>query len=157
QLGDAADELAERQPLASSGEALRTLAPTVDGTPLALERPGQDRLLSYAAAARHPAARSSRLALVPLGMPAQPALEPSAQAPTGHALPPEQIQARVRARYPEALPLPGRPELDALVDKLKLTWDADNGAYKRPGSDSRTSLHSSFTSLHRRHTAMPEV
>ncbi|KIG17730.1 serine/threonine protein kinase [Enhygromyxa salina] len=162
QLGDRADELAQRQPLASSGETVRLLAAIVADTSLAVERIGPDRLLSFAAQASHEAARSSRLELYPIGMDAQRALELSAQALSAKSLSGEDIRSRVRARYPEAAPLPARPELDALVATLALQWVPPNevhpaGTYIRPETAGQSSHHTSVNPVNRRSTAMPQA
>jgi hypothetical protein len=58
-------------------------------------------------------------------------------------LTPELIQQRVQARYPEAAPLPSRPELDALLAPLQMKWDEASGRYVRAG-ERRQTEHTSF-------------
>lgn len=128
-LGRAADELAQRQPLAASGETLRVLRLTTDATPL--ERLSDERLTEVAAEASTKAARSSRLELYPRGLSADRALELSSAALTGKVTP-EQVQKRVRARYPESADLPPRPELDRLLQSYGLTWSESTGVFERP-------------------------
>jgi serine/threonine protein kinase len=153
-LGDTADELAQREPLASSGETLRALE-EIAGDALDRDKITSDRLVTLAAAASHAAARSSRLELYPVGMPAQRALELSAQALSAKELGDADVIARVRARYPEAEPLPPHPELDAYLDKLGLHWNETEGKYTRPDSSDASSLPTSATSLLRRGTVLP--
>ena len=54
-----------------------------------------------------------------------------ATARTGFTI--EQIRDRLRSRYPEAEPLPDRPELDALLHRvgLDVRWDAETKTYHR--------------------------
>ena len=80
------------------------------------------------------AAVSSRQELYPRGMPAERALRLGIGALSGLGIGEaekgftiEQIRERVRSRYPEAEPLPDRPELDALLAKvgLEVRWDTE--------------------------------
>jgi len=131
-LGEAADRLATRVPLAASGEVELELRNVVADTPLAgLE---SSRLADLAAAASRTAARSSRNELYPRGMAAERALELSAQILTSN-LKPAEVQARVRARYPEAATLPDGDALHPLLAPLGLRWDAREGQYVRPQAD----------------------
>lgn len=85
------------------------------------------RLLRLAASASQGAALSSRQELYPVGMAPLQALRQSLGALLGVPLLTEaDLQARVRGRYPEAAPLPGRPRLDALLQEAlaPLAWDA---------------------------------
>lgn len=151
-LGARADVLAAREPLPSSEEVREALAEVVEGTPLARVAP--ERLVSLAAEASRAAARSARLELYPRGMSVDRALALSAGALVS-GMQPEAIARVVAARYPEAEPLPPRPTLDEVVEKLGLTWSEDHGAYVRAGatvvpttsthvlSDRRPTTHSS--------------
>ena len=83
------------------------------------------------------AALSSRLELYPRGMAADRALRLALGALAGaHALTPDEIRRRVAGRYPDAAPLPDRPELDALLRDAgsDLQWRSDaadgQGAYR---------------------------
>lgn len=146
-LGAAADALAARPVLASPGEAARLLAEAAQGTPFMALPP--ERLVDLAVLAGRGAARSTRLEIYPRGLPAERALELCAAVlTTGSA--PEQIAQRVAARYPDAAPLPPRPELDALLEPHGLRWDAAAGAYARPGErTSSTTLGTTFPTLSR--------
>jgi serine/threonine protein kinase len=128
-LGSTADELAQREPLAASGETLRTLRSLVESTELG--RLSDERLIELAAEASTHAARSSRLELYPRGLSAARALQLSSAALSGE-LTPEQVQQRVKARYPEAEELPARPALDALLETYGLIWNAHTAVYQRP-------------------------
>ena len=106
------------------------------------------------------AALSSRQELYPRGMQAERALRLGLGAVSGLGLPParggisgngrvahdrpvfppDAVQQRIAARYPEAEPLPGHPELGALLDRLgiEVEWveargDAEAG-YRRRGA-----------------------
>jgi len=68
---------------------------------------------------------SSRQEIYSRGMPAIQALRQSLGALVGApTLKPRELQDRVRGRYPEATPLPGRPELDRLLEEVgaPLKW-----------------------------------
>lgn len=133
-LGNAADELAERDPLPSSDEVQRALSAFVQGTPLAAMP--ADRLVSIAANASAGAARSARLELYPRGLSPERAVRLCAAAlGSSVALTREEIAGIVRARYPEAAPLPPGPRLDELVQELKLTWNEARARYERPAAE----------------------
>lgn len=149
ELGEVADLLAERQPLAASGEVELALREAVKDTPLAgLDRA---RLADLAAAASHNAARSSRFEIYPRGLEAPRALELSAQVLTSD-LSPEDVQSRVRARYPEAAPLPDGDALHTLLAPLGLRWEPVRGRYQRPEHEA---LPSTSMPHARAPTAMP--
>jgi serine/threonine protein kinase len=139
-LGEIADELAARPVLASPGEVTRLLAATVEGSSLAPL--SAERLTELAALASRNAARSSRLELYPRRLDASRALLLSGSVLTGE-LTPASIQQRVSTRYPEAAPLPPRPELDELLSPLHIKWDEASQRYVRPG-ERRTTEHTSL-------------
>lgn len=142
QLGAAADACALADPLLSPTRVLEMLedvplpsALSAEGVPAATLPP--TRLLRLAASASRKAALSSRQELYPRGMAPLQALRQSLGALIGAAqLSPQEIQARVRGRYPEAAALPGRPELDRLLEEAgaPLAWDPSAaegaGAYR---------------------------
>ncbi|MDX8506141.1 BREX system serine/threonine kinase PglW [Mesorhizobium captivum] len=111
------DALAAEDPLPSPGrvEEELGLAPVPEGAgPLTAER-----RLRLAVAASKGAALSARGELYPRGMPAITALRLSLGALAGpEVLREDQVRARVRGRFPEASPLPPRPELDILLDQV---------------------------------------
>lgn len=142
QLGAAADACALADPLLPPPRVLGTLegvplpaALVSDGAPTAAIAP--TRLLRLAASASRKAALSSRQEIYPRGMAPLQSLRQSLGALIGA---PElrfrDIQDRVRGRYPEAAALPGRPELDRLLEEAgaPLGWDASaaqgSGAYR---------------------------
>jgi hypothetical protein len=127
-LGNAADELAAQDPLASADDVKRRLEEVAEKTPLA--DLAFERILSLAAEASREAARSARLELFPRGMPAARALRLCAGA-LGTEIAPEEVARLVAARYPEAEALPGRPEMDALLAELKLAWSEERARYVR--------------------------
>jgi serine/threonine protein kinase len=149
-LGRVADELADRAILASPGEAARRFAEVVRDTPLAAL--AAERLVDLAAAASRRAARSTRLEIYPRGLPPERALELSA-AVLGSGLVPDEIQKRVGARYPDAAPLPDRPELDALLKPHGLVWNPLGSRYQRLGEGQPTSLATTGPQIPRLPTA----
>jgi serine/threonine protein kinase len=135
QLGVAADTCALADPLLPPVRALESLqaipAPASDGAFGAALSP--TRLLRLATSASRKAALSSRQEIYPRGMSPVHALRQSLGALVGAPqLRPRDIHDRVRGRYPDALPLPTRPELDRLLEEAgaPLVWDpsADGGA-----------------------------
>jgi serine/threonine protein kinase len=74
------------------------------------------------------AERSVRGELYPRGLQATRALALSASTLQG-PLTADEVSRRVRARYPGAAVLPGRPALDELLRPLKLVFSAVRGAY----------------------------
>ena len=134
-LGRAADELSAADPLLSPARAIDALQAVA--APAAVAPLAPNRLLALAAAASRDAALSSRLELYPRGMTADRALRLALGALAGaRTLTPGEIRQRVAGRYPEAAPLPDRPELDALLRDAgsELQWTPDaadgQGAYR---------------------------
>ena len=151
ELASTADALAARTPLASAPETQAALLDAAKDTPLAALP--ADRLAPLAARASATAACSTRFEMYPRGMAPRRAVELTASVLTGDALTPDEIQKRVRDRYPEAGALPDRPELDRLLEPNGLQWTGKG--YQRPGEEARTrysTLHSTFTRLR---TALP--
>ena len=115
-LGRAADQLAKEDPLPSPGRVDEELGlvPVPDGVgPMP---PG--RLIRLATAASVSAALSARMELYPRGMAPIAALRLSLGALSGpEKLTEAELRARVRGRFPEAMDLPPRPALDALLDE----------------------------------------
>jgi serine/threonine protein kinase len=90
------------------------------------------RLVQLAAAASEHAAVSSRGELYPRGLAATEALRAGRLALLGRGgVSAEDVHRRVRARFPDAQPLPDRPELDRLLDEAGagLRWVAEAGRY----------------------------
>lgn len=123
-LGKVADKLAAEDPLVVPIrviERLRAVTPP-PGAPSISDV----RLIRLAAAASQGAAVSSRQELYPLGMDAGRALKLSQGALLGmQMLTIRQIRERVLSRYPEAAPIPERPQLDDLLNQtgFLLVWD----------------------------------
>lgn len=123
-LGELADECAQQQPLLSPVRALERIRAVP--APETFTGLSNHRLLRLAAAASQTSALSSRAEFYPRGMPAKLALELAQGALLGSkALEVTDLQSRVAGRYPAADPLPGRPQLDDLVQSLDLgfQWD----------------------------------
>ncbi len=162
QLGAAADACALADPLLPPPRVLETL----EGVPLpaALAAEGAPtatltgtRLLRLAASASRKAALSSRQEIYPRGMAPLQALRQSLGALIGAPqLRLREIQDRVRGRYPEASALPGRPELDRLLEEAgaPLTWDpsAAEGAGAYRLSTLGSAQTAGTTTLFSRHT-----
>jgi hypothetical protein len=139
-LAETADAMAATEPLPSSETVRSRLAEVAKGTPLATVP--ADQRLTLAAQASTNAAASARLELYPRGMDAGRALALSLAALSGPGLTPDVVQKRIKARYPEAAPLPERPALDALLEPHGLFYMADIGAgeYARRGAHAQTSM-----------------
>jgi len=142
-LGNKADQLAAQDPLPSPQRVLEALqALPAPPPPSGVEPISGARLVRLAASASSVAAVSSRVELYPRGLPAARALKLAGGAVLSAALlTPEQLQERVRARYPESEPLPGRPALDDLLSEagLELRWVPGDGA--RPGGFGQPTIH----------------
>jgi hypothetical protein len=158
-LGREADELAAQDPLvppARTLERLRAIRLPSGSDPLS-----DARLVRVAAAASQNAAVSSRQELYPRGMDSQRALKLSHGALLGaRQLNVDDLRGRVAGRYPEAAPLPDRPELDELLKRagFEFNWDQTikpRGAYRVPTHDPLVSSHSS-TLLRRKSTDQGE-
>ncbi len=147
-LGKEADELARQDPLAPPGRVVETLRRV--RTPHGIAPLSDERLVRLAVGASSTARLSSRLEIYPQGLEPRRAIQLAAGALLGTKdLTIEAIHRRVSSRYPDAAVLPGRPELDTLLDQVdaKLKWDptAGNGqgAYRSDRSDLPTGLSSS--------------
>ncbi len=135
-LGEAADELAARDPLPPSSAVVDALL-EVPAPPGQAPLPAP-RLVRLAAAASRTAAVSGRLEIYPQGMEAARALRLAASsvlslaAPGRDGLTVEAIRDRVRSRYPEAEPLPDPPALHALLaeEPLGLEWRPATATYR---------------------------
>ena len=137
-LADAADRLAQTEPLPSTDVVRQTLTSVADGTPLANLPPDQRVLLAARASTK--AAVSARLELYPRGMDAGRALTLSFSALVGGGLTAEVLRNRVAARYPDAEPLPDRPDLDKLLAPQGLVYSDTVDEFVRPGQYASTSM-----------------
>ncbi len=160
-LGERADQLALQEPLPGRLQVVSELrdVPRPEG----MEELSESRLLRLAVETARKATLSSKSELYPRGMEARRALVLAHGALLGELrLPPARIKERVESRYPEALPLPGRPELDALLTEagLDLVWNEAQEAYLRRDADlfsSSSTLGRRSTSGHGPRTLTPEV
>lgn len=146
QLGNVADTCALVEPLMPPSRVLEALEAVKPADSVAnAAGQGNDanaplmastRLLRLATSASRKAALSSRQEIYGRGMPALQALRQSLGALVGApTLRIRELQDRVRGRYPEATPLPSRPELDRLLEEVNapLKWsptaNEGTGAY----------------------------
>jgi len=126
QLGQLADQLAIEDPLVPPARVIQRLREVAQpaGTLLLTDA----RLLRLAAAASKNAAVSSRQELYPRGMDAARAIKLSQGAIYGvPTLTVAMIRDRVSGRYPEAAPVPDRPQLDTLLQAagFDFEWDSN--------------------------------
>ncbi|BDI06346.1 BREX system serine/threonine kinase PglW [Sphaerotilus microaerophilus] len=165
-LGQAADTCALADPLLPPERALLALeqvsAPGQDGAEGAPEAGlpaipalSAPRLLRLATNASRHAALSARQEIYPRGMPALQALRQSVNALVGVTLTEAQLRDRVRGRYPDAEPLPGRPQLDRLLEAVgaPLAWSEAEQRYSRQQIDAGASAGTT-TFLSRRATQL---
>jgi serine/threonine protein kinase len=162
-LGRAADALAAEDPLPTPARVAERLGRVK--RPDGVAPVAASRLVPLAAAASQNAAVSSRLELYPRGMAPDRTLKLAHGALVGASqLTTEALRERVLGRYPEAAPLPERPELDRLLAEagLDLHWDAETGSFQpqeRPTTSSAytRSLPRYPTTLSRSTEVTPEV
>lgn len=147
-LGKEADELAQQDPLAPPSRVVETLRRV--RLPSGVSPLTDERLVKLAVSASQTAGLSSRLEIYPRGLEPRRSIQLAAGALLGtRDLTVDDIRQRVSSRYPEAAPLPNRPELDVLLDEVdtKLKWDptAENGqgAYRSERRDRMTGVSSS--------------
>jgi hypothetical protein len=130
-LGRRAADLAGRDPLPTRGRAVAELR--ANAAPDGMPALGDARLLQLAAAASNGAADvNAQGQLYPVGMAAARALRLAVGSLVGQRLTPDQVRARVRARFPRAEELPaGRLDLDELLKacEVPLEWDAAQQVY----------------------------
>lgn len=130
-LGRTADILARLDPPASPQRSLTDLGAIP--RPPGLAPLSSLRLLSLAVGMSAEAALSGRQEIYRRGLPAADALRLSASAFAGPGgLDEAEIAERVRGRYPEAAPLPPRPQLDDLLREagINRTWCAPGGGQR---------------------------
>jgi serine/threonine protein kinase len=152
QLGEAGEDLASRDPLPTASRVIETLgAISFPETPVENVRPpDQARRAHLAAAVSGKVCVNSRLELYPPDLSAERALALSRSALFGvRELKLDEIRSRVASRYPQAEPLPGRPQLDRLLEQVgfPLQWDdrAANGAGAYQSKHVAFSSGNSFT------------
>jgi serine/threonine protein kinase len=135
-LGDRADTLATAELLLPASRSVEELRSVASSSAISLD---DSRLVRLAAAASARAAVSPRLEIYPRGMNAERTakicnnLAPSVGSDNrSEQFSVDDVRARVAGRFPEAEPLPDRPELDDLLQRAdwNVRWDPDaaNGA-----------------------------
>jgi serine/threonine protein kinase len=134
-LGEVADDLVSTGEVhveAAAAVALRgalTAATDLDDERLAQATALSDRHLVELAVASAASARlSARGELYPAGLASEKAVMLSAPALQG-SLTVDEVRRRIRARYPEALELPDRPDLDELLKPLRLGYSEAKAAF----------------------------
>jgi serine/threonine protein kinase len=134
-LGATGEDLASRDPLPTASRVIETLGaiPFPESAVENVRPPDQARRAHLAATVSGKVCVNSRLELYPPNLSAERALALSRSALFGvRELKLEEIRSRVASRYPQAEPLPGRPQLDRLLEQVgfPLRWDdrAANGA-----------------------------
>ncbi len=105
------------------------------------------RLVRIAAAIEPGVAANDRGELYPVGMSAELALRRIAGSfPIGIDLPLEQVETRLRARYPRAGPSPARDLIDEILASYGLDWEPQSAHYKPRSTALATSHRSSVLS-----------
>jgi serine/threonine protein kinase len=129
-LGEAADRLAQQDPLPSSQQVADTLARiTAPAGDVGLS---SDRLIRLAAACARQAALSARLEFYPTQLSAARAVKLATNSLLGlRQFDLETVRRRIFARYPQAAPLPGPTELEQLLKDagLEVKWDGGMRAF----------------------------
>ncbi|GAB3156797.1 BREX system serine/threonine kinase PglW [Micromonospora sonneratiae] len=156
-LGKAADRLAGLEVLPSPATVLRELAAVVGDIDDGEFRLDDRRMVQLAAVASARAAASPRLEIYPRDLDpvralrlTQAGLVPPSVSDRPAELRQDQVQERVRARFPELPPLPDHPRLDHLLAEAGFPLIFRGGSYHaRPGIGSSTRM----SSFHRRSTA----
>ncbi len=134
QLGETGEDLASRDPLPTASRVIETLGaiPFPETVVENVRPPDHARRAHLAAAVSGRVCVNSRLELYPPDLSAERALALSRSALFGvRELKLDEIHSRVASRYPMAEALPGRPQLDRLLEQVgfPLRWDdhAGNG------------------------------
>ncbi|MFY1634590.1 BREX system serine/threonine kinase PglW [Solwaraspora sp. WMMB335] len=131
-LGGRAVELAAADPLPTRQRAVAELSAVLP--PPTMPTVPELRLLQLAAAGSNGRVDvNGQGQLYPVDMPAKEALRLAAGSIAGQRLRPDEVLGRVRARFPRAQELPGRPQLDTLVsDVAGLNWEPEQRVYAPP-------------------------
>jgi serine/threonine protein kinase len=123
-LADAAEKLANAEPLPSPARVLETLR----SVPCPIPALRGDRMVRLAATVARVAV-SPRLEVYPKRLDSLRALKLAQSALAGQTkLTPEELRTRVRERYPDAAELPGRPQLDDMLKEVGLALDWNEAA-----------------------------
>ncbi len=123
------------------------------------------RLIRLAAAASGRVSVSTRLELYPTRMSGEQTIEEARGLLLDRrGLKPDDVRDRIRARFPEAASIPGRPGLDRLVKTIGLEWNREDERYMLPERGGilptlvSSSRHStSFASADQRDAAIREI
>jgi hypothetical protein len=130
-LAEVASDLAEREPLPTRDEVVGAVREVE--LPDSLPPFADARLVRLAAAAASRVSVSPQLVLYPTGMPPRRAIEETRPVLlTRRGLKVDEVRERVMARFPEAAPLPGPPELNDLLEPLGFEWDRSAQLYRLP-------------------------
>jgi hypothetical protein len=132
ELGDVADKLTDADPPFSPQKVLEALE--VVRIPADVPPCAPQRLPKLATAVASRARLSSRGEIYPVGVGAEQAMRLALGALIGpDRLTVHELNSRIHGRFPEAAPLPDRPELDHLVEQvgIDLKWDETRQAYRR--------------------------
>ena len=134
-LGRVAHRLAVADPLPTPARAVERLRQTTP--PAAMATLPDARLVQLAAAAAGDVAVNAQLQLYPVGLAPERAVRLAAGSlvlTRDQRLTVEGLHNRVRARFPQAAPLPLRPALDRLLGEcgVALEWDPQAGGYRPP-------------------------
>jgi serine/threonine protein kinase len=161
ELGKKADELAVIDPLPNPIRVVESLR-AINAPPGAPPLP-ESALVTLAAHASSKSAVSSKFEVYSRGMPAKRALMLAQNALTGvRELTVAQVHQRVLSRYPEAEPLPDRPDLDNLLGEsgLDLMWHPELaqgvGAYRFRAYEEASTLSTGTILPDRKPTAAPD-
>jgi len=160
-LGEKADDLAALDPLPNPIRVVENLR-ALNAPPGAPALP-ESALVTLAAHASAHSAVSSKFEVYTRGMPAKRALMLAQNALTGvRELTIQQVHQRVLSRYPEAQPLPDRPDLDGLLGEsgLDLVWHPElahgAGAYRFRAYEEASTLSTGTIPPERKPTAAPD-
>ena len=140
-LGVLADKLAEREPPLAPTAVVQELRRITGPVGLALN---DQALVSLAVASSSTASLSARRELYPTGMAAPEAIRRSAGSLLGlESLDEALLDARVRARFSDAAPLPPAEELVQVLDELQLglEWNPTERSWTRRNKSSRMTSH----------------
>ena len=140
-LAQLAPRLAKTQPLPSRDSVERALTDIARPESVSAIPPG--RLARLAAAACPDVDLSGRGELYPVGLEAEEAVvlsvgaligsgRPDPNDPTRRLVTIEEVQERIRSRYPRAAELPDRPALDGLLTRASwdVIWSEEDDAYR---------------------------
>ncbi len=151
-LASEADALASLKILLSPNAAMDRFTRFAEGTSLGGLAP--ERLAQLGAKASRDAACSPRGDIYPRHMKPARTLELVHSSNVLKAgLKPDQLQRVLSARFPDAAPLPSRPELDDLLASFKLAWIEETKTYGRPSEGVADTL----ATVSRTHTSLSPV